>query len=560
MVKKILVLILVAGCLGSILAVFSIEIMVPEHHRMIWGWGSALEDKIKIKQQLCPESLIDNYFMGSDRTIIPLGATELDSFILEIMEIYHIPGVAACCIKDTLIIWTGTYGYANIEDSIEVADTTVFKVASVSKPFTGTALMQLWEKGFFNLDDNINNYLPFEVIHPLFPNDSITFRMLLTHTSSIADNVDVWDSVFFWGGDSPMDMGWFLEQYLTIGGIYYDEDLNFTAWAPGAGSQYGNIATALAGYLVESMTGILFDQWCDDSIFIPLDMNETSWFLAGLDSNNVAMHYYYNDTTDTYLPYGYYGVPFYPCGQLYSSSLQLARFLIAFLYMGHIDNERILDSATVDLMTTVQFPDVAPGVGIIWQSYDYEGRLLWCHSGGWYGICTFMGFLPDEKSAVVVLTNGDAFQNALEGKNLIVIELIEFIADPEEDGVVSGYDNCPKVYNPFQEDTDGDTIGDSCDNCIYVYNPQQTDFEGDGIGDSCDFVGDANGDQEVTISDVVHIVNYLFRSGPAPDPIQAGDVNCDDSIDIIDAVYLVNYLFKDGLPPGDPDDNGILDC
>jgi len=72
--------------------------------------------------------------------------------------------------------------------------------------------------------------------------------------------------------------------------------------------------------------------------------------------------------------------------------------------------------------------------------------------------------------------------------------------------------------------------------------------------------GDANADGETTISDVVYLVNYAFKDGPVPEPLQAGDVNCDDAVDVIDAVYLVNYLFKDGPCPGDPDDDGIPDC
>jgi rubredoxin len=194
-------------------------------------------------------------------------------------------------------------------------------------------------------------------------------------------------------------------------------------------------------------------------------------------------------------------------------------------------------------------------------------------------VSTFTGYVPINNSAVVVLTNGQTWEDTRQ----VVLALFGFVDDSDEDGIVAGYDNCPYDYNPEQEDTDGDAIGhscdnclaiynaaqedtdsdsagDSCDNCIYVYNPEQKDSEGDGIGDTCDFSGDANGDQEVTISDVVYMVNYLFRFGPAPDPIQAGDVNCENSIDIIDAVYLINYLFKGGPLPGDPDDNGILDC
>jgi len=463
------------------------------------------------------------------RDIAVFDTTELDSFILATMETYHIPGVAACCIKDTQVIWTGTYGYANIEDSIKVEDTTVFKLASVSKPFTGTALMQLWEKGFFNLDDNINNYLPFKVIHPLFPDDSITFRMLLTHTSAISDNnYAVWDSVFFWGGDSPMELGWFLEQYLTVGGIYYDKDLNFSSWAPGTHYEYGNIATALAGYLVEAISGTPFDRWCHDSTFHLLGMDETQWFLAGLDTSNVAMHYYYDDTTGTYVPYGYYGVPFYPCGQLYSSTLQLARFLMAFLHMGRIGDVRILDSATVQLMTTVQYPNIAPGQGLLWGTANFDGRLYWGWNGGWYGVSTRFGFFPNEKSAVVVLTNGDAFGGAGDGTRLIRAELFKFVADPDTDGIVSGYDNCPEVYNPDQSDTDGD-----------------------GIGDVCDFIrGDANGDGKWTVGDAVYLINYLFRGGPVPVPVlQTGDCNCDSKVTVADVVYLINYLFKGGPKP-----------
>jgi len=156
--------------------------------------------------------------------------TDLDSFILATMNTYHIPGVAACVVKDGRIIWTGAYGHAIIEQDVPVADTTLFMLASISKTFTGAALLQLWEAGLFELDDDINDYLPFAVFNPNHPESVITFRELLTHTSSIKDNWEVMLSVYAWG-DSPIPLGDYVEGYLTPGGEYYSATANFSVEA-----------------------------------------------------------------------------------------------------------------------------------------------------------------------------------------------------------------------------------------------------------------------------------------------------------------------------------------
>jgi CubicO group peptidase (beta-lactamase class C family) len=76
------------------------------------------------------------------------------------MFFHHIPGLSACILKKGELVWQNAYGFADIEQNIPVTDSTLFFLASISKTFTGTALMQLYERGFFDLDDNVNNYLP----------------------------------------------------------------------------------------------------------------------------------------------------------------------------------------------------------------------------------------------------------------------------------------------------------------------------------------------------------------------------------------------------------------
>ena len=98
--------------------------------------------------------------LRKEHTAPLLNSTNLDSFITATMFFHHIPGLSACILKKGELVWHNPYGFADIEQNIPVTDSTLFFLASISKTFTGTALMQLYERGFFDLDDNVNNYLP----------------------------------------------------------------------------------------------------------------------------------------------------------------------------------------------------------------------------------------------------------------------------------------------------------------------------------------------------------------------------------------------------------------
>jgi len=473
----------------------------------------------------------------------PLDSAETDDYIETYMPLYHVPGMALILIKDNEIFWNKGYGYADLEDSVAVTDTTSFMLASISKTFTLTALMQLWEEGYFDLDDPINDYLPFEVYNPNFPDIEISFRMILCHVSSLKDNWTVMFSVYF-PGDCPIALDLYCHEYFCPGGIYYSVGSNFYTYAPETGWNYCNEAIALAAYLVECMIGMPFDQYCRDNIFVPLGMTHTSWFLAGLDTANVAMPYHYEG--GEYQALGHFGYADYPAGQLRSSARDLVKHMLVFINYGRLGEVRILDSATVALIKTIQYPSLSSSMGLIWfHNYIYD-RWVWRHGGGDQGVATMISYSATDRAAAICLTNGEN-HGAVEA---FIDKVYDFSVDQDADGIREEYDNCLETPNPDQWDTDHDGVGDACDNCLTVVNPDQADGDGDGRGDACEAAcGDVNLDGMIDILDIVFLVNFKYKDGPTPLVIEAADVNSDSDINLLDIVYLINYKYKGGAAP-----------
>lgn len=408
------------------------------HAQQLLTEASALEIHTPIYQE--EKGLSDQYPLYSPG-ITTRG--DLEEFIQTEMQLKNIPGLSASITKEGNVIWRGTFGWADLESLPKqpVVEDTLFMLASVSKTVTATAIMQLWEEGLFDLDDPINLYLPFfSVAHPDFPFMDITFRMLFTHTSGIDDN---WDLMPIYQGDSPYPLGTYLREYLTPGGSLYDPDLNFCSWKPGTDYEYSNIGIALVGYLVETISKMEFDEYCQQNIFQPLGMNESSFFLANLDPNHIAMPYSWNGSS--YVPYGQYGRSHYPAGQLRTSMPQLTKFLLTFMacmkpqrppyqvigsggpasglpgdpltpfsspgfapWDGPPNLSGLLEGKTVELMLTPQVPKINSSIGLIWNRASAPGGVsLWGHIGGFYGVRTSMRYGLENEIGLVLLTNGE---------------------------------------------------------------------------------------------------------------------------------------------------------
>ena len=335
-------------------------------------------------------------------------AGSLDSLFQNCLDQYHIPGIAACAVRADNVVWSGSYGYARLEDRVQVTDTTVFNLASVSKTATAAALMQLWEAGLFGLDDDVSDHLPFQVRHSRFPDSAITFRQLLTHTSGIIDYWPTFEQLLR-QGDPDVPLRAFVEGYLVPGGEYYDSLHNFAPWPPGLLYTYSNMGIALAGYLVQALADS-FHHFTRDSLFLPLEMNRTVWYFADIDTNTMAMPYRYTDSG--FVRYGHQSLPDVPAGTMKSSASELGHFLAAMLGYGTRHGVRVLDSSTVALMTTVQPPS---NIGLVWHPGYVGSRPVWCHGGAWNGISTWIGFCREDMTGAVVLCNVGGAHSAIEG-------------------------------------------------------------------------------------------------------------------------------------------------
>jgi len=371
----------------------------------------------------------------------------LDTYIQGVMATKHIPGVSAAIVKRNQILWKKAYGIKAISPQEPAGESTLFMLASVTKTLTGTALMTLYDQGLFDLQDPVNDHLPFEVINPHQNSTTITVEMLLTHMSSIKDN---WTYMPYYPGDSPIPLGDYLYEYFTPGGAYYDPNKNFHTYEPGNVYSYSNIGLALAGYLVECISGAPLEEYAQDHLFGPVGMNETSYFLANLDVDHIAMPMYWNGSQ--YVAYGHFGYSDYPSGQVRTSAPQLARFLYTFMHnrkpskvvvfprrqfngagqssgdLAHAPQGgasfipsagdalplvRILDDRTARLMTTPIHPQIDPYQGLVFYRWNLSGRILWGHNGGDQGVTTEMWYSLDEETGVVCLTNGESYLNEI---------------------------------------------------------------------------------------------------------------------------------------------------
>jgi CubicO group peptidase (beta-lactamase class C family) len=266
----------------------------------------------------------------------------------------HIAGAAVAVVEGGGLAFAKGYGLADAENRIAVRpDTTLFRIGSVSKLFTWTAVMQLTEQGTLDLDADVNGYLDFR-IPDTFP-QPVTLRHLMAHTAGFEDRLAGYSAV---DAEGMAPLGEWLAAHIPA-----------RVRPAGEVSAYSNYGAALAGYIVERASGVPLEEYLERSIFEPLGMLHTTIRQPLPAAWEPDMSKGYTFAGGGFLPLDFeYIVPF-PTGGATSTAADMARFVSAHLQGGEYPGGRILRAATADLMHS--------------RLFAHDGRL-----NGWaYGFC-----------------------------------------------------------------------------------------------------------------------------------------------------------------------------
>ncbi len=352
-----------------------------------------------------------------------------DSITIELSKLSkksNLVGFAVAIVNKDSIVYAKGFGYADKETKTPYTIHTVQPIASISKTLLAVALMKAQEMGKLHLNDNINDYLPFKIYNPNFPNENITIQQLANHTSSILDG-DTYDRTYIFKNKIPpfysdfadnelktevktwvelfneneiMPLGEFIKRQYVEDQIWYNKRKNFSSNHPGRTYKYSNMGANIAAYIIEQTTGENYAEFVKEQILLPLQMNNTGWRGKNYEPKNASSLYWYG-----------YQMPdsdliTYPDGDLMSNVIDYGKFLSTMIrgYEGE-DN----------LLTTESYKEMMKDP----VSSDFRKGVFWTvdsekigHSGSDLGVLTHAYFLRENSIGIIVFVNTSDTENS----------------------------------------------------------------------------------------------------------------------------------------------------
>ena len=321
-------------------------------------------------------------------------AGTLETFIERQMRQKQLPAFSIALVDDQQIVWARGFGYADPQRKVPATADTEYRVGSVSKLFTDIAVMQLVEKGTLDLDAPVTRYLP--DFHPRNPFGApITLRELMTHRAGLVREPPVGN---YFDSGSP-----------SLAATVRSLNETTLVYQPGTHSKYSNGGVAVAGYVLEHEAGQPYAPYVERHVLAPMGLKASSFILTPRIEARLAraQMWTYDGLA---IPTPTFALGEAPAGSLYSTVLDLGRFLEVLFANGRGRSGAILRPQTLEGMWKPQFePEGAKrGFGLGFLVSQLDGHRLIGHAGGIYGFSTQVSALPDEKLGAVAVTTVDA--------------------------------------------------------------------------------------------------------------------------------------------------------
>lgn len=328
--------------------------------------------------------------------------TTLQPLIEQVMNTFGLAGLAIGIVKDNTLVYAKGFGLRNVETGEPVTPHSFFHMASVSKPFVATAIVQLVEEGKIDLHAPVVSYLPyFKLADDRYR--AITVQQLLSHSSGMPDTED-----YRWYAPEYDDGA--LERYVrTL------ENAKLL-YAPGESHQYSNAAYEVLGDVIAKVAGEPFEEYVKRHILTPLGMR-TSTFLRYEVSPDLATTPHFGMPPFVLANTYPYNRAHAPSSTLHSSIVEMSHWAIANLNRGEIQGKRILQPESYEQLwhRFVETGDETwqEAIGLSWFFGTYRNQQTISHSGSDPGFGTEFILLPAQNAAVIVLANSNTAASAV---------------------------------------------------------------------------------------------------------------------------------------------------
>ena len=335
---------------------------------------------------------------------------KLEAQIQQIMDEHEAVNLQVAVVKGDDIIYTHSFGWKDLAAKTPLADNDIFRIASISKSFSATAIMQLVEAGKVSLDADVSDLIGFPIRNPKFPDIPITLKMLLTHTSSLNDS-QKYNSLDIMNPEKS-------EKWQ---GSYSD-------YAPGSAYKYCNLNYNTIGAIIEKISGQRFDLYIKEHIIDPLglygghaaDLLNADLFAqiyridaeTGDHVRSVSSYKILGDKLDAYR-IGYDAPMLSPTGNVKINATDLAKYMIMHKNLGIYNGTRIISEASAEQMQDQQVK-IKEGsyYGFALGTYDdflaIPGKRIRGHGGSMYGMRSGMYFNREDNFGIVVIASGAA--------------------------------------------------------------------------------------------------------------------------------------------------------